>query len=333
MRRRGEELDLRVAADAVGVVAKKLCFEQSTAPTATLTWIGLQLGQLWSNLSAPRAMGFANTSTASRATKASKSPGSTSSTSSRRPRVGTTRASNDNASHECTILRGTRGGGGQRGRGGWRGVGVPETEGVQRALPSTRALPPAACKRGSGPLGSSRGRGERGSGDVLLSSGIASLLPLSLHVTAPRPAGAVPMASSARPAAWTSTAHRCRGTRGRELPGAPGPGPSDDRDGVRASLPACTSTPRVPPNSAGVARRSRAARAARAAAPPLTPPTPSFLGAGKTTFLNWILGGDHGKKFAVVQNEFGRCIVFRQGGGYQQIEPTNQGPRRPPALE
>ena len=30
-----------------------------------------------------------------------------------------------------------------------------------------------------------------------------------------------------------------------------------------------------------------------------------FLGAGKTTLLNHILNGDHGKKFAIIENEFG----------------------------
>ena len=30
-----------------------------------------------------------------------------------------------------------------------------------------------------------------------------------------------------------------------------------------------------------------------------------FLGAGKTTLLNHLLNGEHGKRFCVVQNEFG----------------------------
>ena len=30
-----------------------------------------------------------------------------------------------------------------------------------------------------------------------------------------------------------------------------------------------------------------------------------FLGSGKTTLVNWMLMGSHGKRFCVVQNEFG----------------------------
>ncbi|MEL6751052.1 MAG: GTP-binding protein, partial [Pseudomonadota bacterium] len=34
-----------------------------------------------------------------------------------------------------------------------------------------------------------------------------------------------------------------------------------------------------------------------------------YLGAGKTTLLNRILSGDHGKKFAVIVNEFGEIGI------------------------
>jgi len=34
-----------------------------------------------------------------------------------------------------------------------------------------------------------------------------------------------------------------------------------------------------------------------------------FLGAGKTTLLNWILKADHGKKLAIIENEFGQTGV------------------------
>jgi len=34
-----------------------------------------------------------------------------------------------------------------------------------------------------------------------------------------------------------------------------------------------------------------------------------FLGSGKTTLLNWILSADHGKKLAVIENEFGETGV------------------------
>lgn len=34
-----------------------------------------------------------------------------------------------------------------------------------------------------------------------------------------------------------------------------------------------------------------------------------FLGAGKTTFINHILTAQHGKKIAVIENEFGESAV------------------------
>jgi len=45
--------------------------------------------------------------------------------------------------------------------------------------------------------------------------------------------------------------------------------------------------------------------------PPQIPVTifTGFLGAGKTTLLNWVLSANHGKKLAVIENEFGETGV------------------------
>merc|ERR1719335_1973314 len=37
-----------------------------------------------------------------------------------------------------------------------------------------------------------------------------------------------------------------------------------------------------------------------------------FLGAGKTTLLNYILTAQHGKKYAVIENEFGDVAIDNQ---------------------
>ena len=37
-----------------------------------------------------------------------------------------------------------------------------------------------------------------------------------------------------------------------------------------------------------------------------------FLGSGKTTLLNYILSANHGKKIAIIENEFGEVGVDDQ---------------------
>jgi len=51
-----------------------------------------------------------------------------------------------------------------------------------------------------------------------------------------------------------------------------------------------------------------------------------FLGAGKTTLLNYILTRNHGKKFAVIENEVGAIGIDNQllKGGYDKASTTEQ---------
>jgi len=54
-----------------------------------------------------------------------------------------------------------------------------------------------------------------------------------------------------------------------------------------------------------------------------------FLGAGKTTLLNWVLKADHGKKLAVIENEFGETgvdeeiLVAREHSDEVMVEVKN----------
>ena len=68
------------------------------------------------------------------------------------------------------------------------------------------------------------------------------------------------------------------------------------------------------------------------AAPPADGPVPvtvltGWLGAGKTTLLNRILGGDHGRRYAVVVNEFGSVGIDHEllVGADEELFELNNG--------
>jgi len=55
-----------------------------------------------------------------------------------------------------------------------------------------------------------------------------------------------------------------------------------------------------------------------------------FLGSGKTTLLNYILSGEHGKKIAVIENEFGEVgiddlLVKKKFESDEEIFEMNNG--------
>src|ERR1700680_849448 len=57
------------------------------------------------------------------------------------------------------------------------------------------------------------------------------------------------------------------------------------------------------------------------------PVLPGFLGAGKTTLLNHILTANHGKRIAVIENEFGEVGVDGELviGAEEELFETNNG--------
>src|ERR1700737_3975325 len=52
-----------------------------------------------------------------------------------------------------------------------------------------------------------------------------------------------------------------------------------------------------------------------------------YLGAGKTTLLNRILSEDHGRKFAVIVNEFGEIAIANDlvAGADEEVFEMNNG--------
>ena len=52
-----------------------------------------------------------------------------------------------------------------------------------------------------------------------------------------------------------------------------------------------------------------------------------FLGSGKTTFINYLLSAGHGRRLAVIENEFGEVAVddaLLENGGVQRPKEAQQ---------
>lgn len=77
-----------------------------------------------------------------------------------------------------------------------------------------------------------------------------------------------------------------------------------DNDDVPPELAAVAEEDAVPALVTGAKEEPRAKV-------PITIVT-GYLGAGKTTLLNYILTAQHGKKIAVILNEFGDCVYSHQ---------------------
>src|SRR5262245_35663166 len=120
---------------------------------------------------------------------------------------------------------------------------------------------------------------------------------------------------------------------GSKLPSrSPGTGKYRGTTQIRVaciSISRCPQAARCPSRTVGTRASDRYDRGPMSVKPSRLPVTvlTGFLGSGKTTLLNRILSEKHGKRIAVIENEFGEVGVDSELviGAEEELFETNNG--------